>query len=62
VRVGWSSVRDAGYNLQPGHYSIWFLFSSYHNDARSNTHQIQQILDGGGGGSKILITHFTIFF
>ena len=46
MRLGWSSVRAVGYSLQPG--LVGFLFSSYHNDARSNKHQINKEVIGNG--------------
>ena len=39
MRVGWSSVRAAGYSTT-GLIIVGLLFFNYHNDARSNKHQI----------------------
>jgi len=53
VRCGYAGVVSG---LQPGHYSIvassWFLFFSYHNDARSNKHQIKNVTFGRRIGSN----------
>jgi len=50
VRVGWSSVRDAGYSLQPGHYSslpapnLQHTANQERNDQRGNQHHSHELL------------------
>jgi len=50
VRLGWSSVRDAGRSLQPGHYSsitapnLQHTANQEQNDQCGNQHHSRELL------------------